>query len=71
MSISTVPTIDELAERVAALEDELARLIQRRDPLLKKGWQNAIGMYGDDPGMKEMLELGRQIRAADLPDDSP
>lgn len=67
----TTPTIEELAERVSALEAELARLLQRRDPPLKKGWRNAVGMYGDDPETKEMIELAKKIRDDEQPDDLP
>lgn len=71
MSTATPPTLEGLAKRIAALEDEVACLLQRREPPLKKGWRHAVGMYGDDPEMKEMVELGKKMRDAEEPNDLP
>ncbi|HEV2970912.1 MAG TPA: hypothetical protein VGY55_13150 [Pirellulales bacterium] len=59
------PTLDQ---RVAALEQEVARLSklqpgERRPP--EKDWRSTLGMFAGDPVMKEIIEEGRKIREID------
>jgi hypothetical protein len=59
-------TARTLEERVAALEDVVARLLS---PAITapgtKDWRSTLGMFADDPMMQEIDEEGRKIRAAD------
>jgi hypothetical protein len=60
----TPPTT--LEERVAALEETVARLLSQSDSVVaKKDWRSTVGMFADDPIMKEIDEEGRRIREAD------
>ena len=60
----TLPTT--LEERVAALEETVARLLSQSDSVVaKKDWRSTLGMFADDPIMKEIDEEGRHIREAD------
>ena len=57
-----------LEERVAALEKEVARLSSQRRPDGEPGrddWKSTVGMFANDPIMKEIQEEGRKIREAD------
>jgi hypothetical protein len=68
-----VQTIDAMSQltldqRVAALEQEVARLSrllpgESRSP--KKDWRSTLGMFAGDPVMKEIIEEGRKIRERD------
>ena len=59
-------TTQTLEERVAALERTVAELVARsaRDSG-KKDWRSTIGMFANDPVMREIDEEGRKIREAD------
>ena len=60
----TPPTT--LEERVAALEETVAQLLLQSDSVVaKKDWRSTLGMFADDPIMKEIDEEGRRIREAD------
>jgi hypothetical protein len=60
----TPPTT--LEERVAALEETVARLLSESDTVVaKKDWRSTLGMFANDPIMKEIDEEGRRIREAD------
>jgi hypothetical protein len=53
-----------LEQRVAALEKELAELKSRgngRD----RDWRRTIGMFTDNPGMKEVFAEAMKLRDAD------
>lgn len=54
-----------LEERVAALEQTVARLLTQRPAPGPNDWRSTIGMFKDDPVMKEIQEEGRKIREAD------
>jgi uncharacterized small protein (DUF1192 family) len=55
-----------LEERVAALEKTVARLIaQSNSPGIKEDWRSTVGMFDDDPVMKEIDNEGRKIREED------
>jgi hypothetical protein len=57
-----------LEARVAALEKEVARLAGElrlgREPG-RDDWKRTLGMFANDPIMKEIEEEGRKIREAD------
>jgi hypothetical protein len=57
-----------LEERVAALEKEVARLSNQFRPNGEPGrddWKSTIGMFANDPVMKEILDEARKIRERD------
>jgi hypothetical protein len=55
-----------LEERVAVLEEQVARLIGGSvSPKSTKDWRRTVGMFTGDPVMKEIQEEGRKIREAD------
>jgi hypothetical protein len=55
-----------LEERVAALEEIVARLLSQSDSVVaKKDWHSTHGMFADDPIMKEIDEEALRIREAD------
>ena len=58
-----------LEERVAALEHQVANLTKRLLPgektLPEKDWRSTVGMFANDPIMKEIIEEGRKIRERD------
>ena len=57
-----------LKERVAALEKEVARLSRRVRPDGEPGrddWKSTLGMFSNDPIMKEIDEEALKIREAD------
>ena len=59
------PTLDQ---RVAALEQEVARLSKRQPDgkqAREKDWRSTFGMFASDPIMKEIIEEGRKIRQQD------
>ena len=63
----TKATIEDLDERVTALEKNLSELMQR-PPADKTGWRSTIGLFAGDDVMKEIFELGHQIRATERRD---
>jgi hypothetical protein len=59
----TSPTT--LEERVTALEETVAQLLSQSNAVVaKKDWRSTLGMFADDPIMKEIDEEGRRIREA-------
>jgi len=55
-----------LEARVAALEETVARLVSTsRAAADQKDWRRTLGMFADDPMMKQIDEEGRRIRARD------
>ena len=59
-------TTAQLEERVATLEDEVARLklrstINSRSPNEKR-WHRLLGKYADNPDFEEAMRLGREYR---------
>jgi hypothetical protein len=61
-------TQQTLEERVAALEIQVARLADLLRPAAEPGrddWKSVVGMFGDDPIMKEIDEEARKIREKD------
>jgi hypothetical protein len=57
-----------LEKRVAQLELQVAKLqseLSTSPPRNGKDWRRTIGMFTDDPGMKEIFEEARKIREAD------
>ena len=61
-----------LEERVAALEETVTLLLSQSDSVVaKKDWRSTLGMFADDPIMKEIDEEGRRIREADRQQAQP
>ena len=61
-----------LEERVAALEETVARLLSQSNSVgTKKDWRSTLGMFADDPIMKEIDEEGRRIREDEASDARP
>lgn len=59
-------TTTKLEERVDALERQVAELMERiLAPPPTKDWRSTIGMFANDPVMKEIQEEGRKIREAE------
>jgi hypothetical protein len=56
------PTIEQ---RVAVLEQELSQLKARRHNGQAKDWRRTVGMFTDDPGMKEVFTEAIKLREAD------
>jgi hypothetical protein len=52
-----------LEQRVAALEEQVARL--KRSLSREKDWRSTLGMFSNDPVMKEIDEETLKIREAD------
>ena len=60
----------KLADRVAALEAEVARLKERLDALEKPRdpwWKQIRGVFADDPAFEEAMRLGREWRESFRP----
>ncbi len=54
-----------LEERVAALEEEVARMKKERRTLPStklEGWQRIYGTFANDPLYEEAMRLGREYR---------
>ena len=55
-----------IEERVAALEKTVAQLVARSKSTSDgNDWRSSIGMFANDPVMKEIDEEGRKIREED------
>ena len=56
-------------ERLEALEKAVAQLMDRPQPAVEsKDWRSTVGMFTNDPVMKEIQEEGRKIREAERVD---
>lgn len=63
--MSTI-TLENLEQRLAALEKEVAQLRLAQQPRPRfKDWRQAVGMFPGDDCMKQIDEAGREIREAD------
>ena len=55
-----------LEERVAALEKHVVQLLAHLPPLPQPpDWRSTVGMFANDPIMKEIQEEGQRIREED------
>lgn len=55
-----------LEERVAELERLMEELMQRSGGSAdEKDWRRSVGMFDDDPIMKEIIEEGQRLREED------
>jgi hypothetical protein len=54
-----------LEQRVAAIEKELAGLKSRRNNGRQKDWRRTVGMFTDNPEMKELFAEAIKLREAD------
>ncbi|HYV35398.1 MAG TPA: hypothetical protein VE988_06825 [Gemmataceae bacterium] len=55
-----------LEQRLTLLEGQMAQLLTQSPPQMpKKDWRTTVGMFTNDPVMKEIQEEGRKIREAD------
>ena len=66
-------TPSELEDRVASLEEEVARLKMRlNDPKSNGSWVDEVsGAFEGDEGFREILRLGKELRDAEQAEDSP
>jgi hypothetical protein len=68
--MSTI-TLENLEQRLAALEREVAQLRQAQRPRPSfKDWRQAVGMFPGNDFMKQIDEAGREIREADRQETS-
>ena len=68
--MSTI-TMENLEQRLAALEKEVAQLRGAKQPrTCFKDWRHAVGMFPGDDFMKQIDEAGREIREADRQETS-
>ena len=54
-----------LEERVAVLEQELSELKSRQGNGRDKDWRRTIGVFTDNPPMKELFAEAMKLREAD------
>jgi len=54
-----------LEQRVAILEQELSELKAQRGNGHVKDWRRTVGMFTDNPGMKELFAEAMKLREAD------
>jgi hypothetical protein len=54
-----------IEERVAVLEQELSELKARKGNDRVKNWRRTVGMFTDNPGMKELFAEAMKLREAD------
>lgn len=57
-------TLEQLHERLTALERRVAELCQRRVPP-EKDWRSTLGMFTDNPDMRALFDEAARIRQAD------
>ncbi len=58
-------TLENLEERLAALEKQVALLRQPQPPPPRfKDWRLAVGMFPGDDFMRQIDEAGREVREA-------
>jgi hypothetical protein len=68
--MSTI-TMENLEQRLAALEKEVAQLRQATQSRSSfKDWRQAVGMFPGNDFMKQIDEAGREIREADRQETS-
>ncbi|QDU30165.1 hypothetical protein ETAA8_52840 [Anatilimnocola aggregata] len=63
-----------LAQRVSALEEEVARLAlvhDHRTPAAPNAWRSTIAMFANDPVMQEIIEEGQKLRQVDREQSQP
>jgi hypothetical protein len=55
---------EQLEERVALLEAEVARLKHKveQDTPVKPWWENIVGTFADNPAYDEAMQLGHEYR---------
>ncbi|MBC8114474.1 MAG: hypothetical protein H7062_08865 [Candidatus Saccharimonas sp.] len=62
-------TTETLEQRVARLEEQMRVMVSdRADEVAavpSKDWRRTVGMFRNDPIMKEIIEAGRRIREED------
>jgi hypothetical protein len=58
-----------IEQRLAVVEEELARLRQKIDDRPKGNWiERLTGSFKDDPNFEEIVKLGADIRKSQRPD---
>jgi hypothetical protein len=63
---------EQLEERVALLEAEVARLKHKvdSDEPVKPWWDQIVGTFADNPAYEEAMQLGREYRDSLRPSPS-
>lgn len=66
-------TPSELEDRVTSLEQEVALLkLQLKSHKPSGSWVDEVsGSFEGDEGFREILRLGKELRDAEQPEDSP
>jgi hypothetical protein len=54
-----------LEQRVAVLEQELSELKAQRGNAHVEDWRRTVGMFTDNPGMKDLFADAMKLREAD------
>ncbi|MEK6258601.1 MAG: hypothetical protein AABP62_08260 [Planctomycetota bacterium] len=61
--------IETLEQRVARLEEQMRVMVSsradERAATPNKDWRRTVGMFRNDPVMKEIIEAGHRIREED------
>lgn len=60
-------TTETLEQRVARLEEQMRVMVSGGEGTasLRKDWRRTVGMFRNDPVMKEIIEAGQRIREED------
>ena len=61
-------TTEALEQRVARLEEQMRVMNDRQtggEAAPRKDWRSTVGMFRNDPVMKEIVEAGHRIREDD------
>lgn len=59
---------EALEQRVARLEEQMRVMNDRQtgsETVPRKDWRSTVGMFRNDPVMKEIVEAGHRIREED------
>lgn len=59
------PTLENLEERVTALEKTLQELLHPQQRPRFKDWRQAVGLFRGNDCMQQIDEAGRELREAD------
>ncbi len=58
-------TLESLAARIAAVENQLAEQKAAAQPARKKDWRRTVGMFDNDPEFLDLIAEGQAFREAE------